>query len=145
MDADACPGRGIIVRAARARALPVILFCNDAHELADDYAEVRVCDRVDQSVDLAIANAMTAADLVVTQDYGLAALALGRGARALGPTGRPYTNENIDALLDLRHAAGKARRAGRHTRGPAKRNREDDARLAAALEELLPAATAPDG
>ena len=77
-------------------------------------------------------------DIVVTQDYGVAALALGKGARAIHQSGRWYTDDNIDTLLMERHLAKKARRSGKHhLKGPAKRTEEDDRKFAESFERMI--------
>ena len=50
-------------------------------------------------------------DIVVSQDYGVAAMALGKNAYAIHQSGKWYTNENIDQMLMERHLNKKARRA----------------------------------
>ena len=76
---------------------------------------------------------------MVTQDYGVAAMALGKGAYAIHQSGRQYTDENIDRMLMERHLAKKARtgRGKHHLRGPAKRTAQDDERFAVAFTELM--------
>ena len=78
-------------------------------------------------------------DIVVTQDYGVAAMALGKGAFAIHQSGKWYTNENIDQMLMERHLNKKARRASsrNHIKGPRKRTDEDDQRFAESFEKLL--------
>ena len=49
-------------------------------------------------------------DIVVSQDYGVAAMALGKGAYAINQSGKWYTNDNIDRMLMERHINKKARR-----------------------------------
>ena len=66
------------------------------------------------AVDLALINLCKSGDIVVTQDYGVAALALGKGAKAVHQSGRWYTEENIDALLMERHLAKKARQSSKN-------------------------------
>ena len=80
-----------------------------------------------------------AGDIVVTQDYGVAAMALGKGAYAIHQSGKWYTNENIDRMLMERHLNKKARKATHknHVKGPKKRTAEDDVRFAASLEKLI--------
>ena len=51
-------------------------------------------------------------DVVITQDYGLAALCLARSAQALHPAGHAYTKDNIDALLTVRAESARLRRGG---------------------------------
>ena len=76
--------------------------------------------------------------IVVTQDYGVAALALGKGAKAIHQSGRWYTDENIDGLLMERHMAKVARRKSKnHLKGPAKRTDEDDRRFEESFRRLL--------
>jgi uncharacterized protein YaiI (UPF0178 family) len=75
----------------------------------------------------------------VTQDYGVAAMALGKKAYAIHQNGWQYTAENIDRLLMKRHIAKKARRSKKkvHLKGPAKRTEEDDDKFAAGLIRLI--------
>ena len=141
IDADACPVTAITERIPRARRIPVTLLCDTNHSLHSDYSTVMTVGAGADAVDLALVNLCQRGDIVVTQDYGLAALALGKGARAIHQSGLWYTDENIDGLLMERHLANKARRSGRsHGKGPAKRTREDDRRFAESLERLLEAA-----
>ena len=73
----------------------------------------------------------------MTQDFSLAAMALGKGAKAVNQNGLIFTDENIDKLLLERHIGQKVRRSGGRTRGPSKRTKEDDARFEAAFARLL--------
>lgn len=146
VDADACPVVRIVEDLAREYGLPVELLCDTSHVLHSEYSRIRVVGEGADAVDLALINRCRAGDVVVTQDYGVAALALGKGARAIHQSGRWYTEENIDGLLMERHLAQKARRSGRaHLKGPAKRTREDDRRFAESFERLIRASLALDG
>lgn len=131
VDADACPVVGIVERVAKEYEIPVILLCDTNHVLRSDYSEVKVIDAGRDAVDFALLGACSAGDIVVTQDYGVAAMILGKGAYGIHQSGKWYTNDNIDQLLMERHMAGKARRAKKkhHVKGPAKRTEEDDARF----------------
>jgi len=139
VDADACPVVAITVRLAKKRGLPVTLLCDTNHVLRDDYAQVRVIGAGADAVDFALINLCRRGDVVVTQDYGVAAMALGKGAYCIHQSGRRYTDDNIDLLLMERHLAKKARMAKskHHLKGPAKRTPEDDARFETAFEALL--------
>ena len=137
VDADACPVKKIIVRVAKKRQIPVTMISDTAHELGDGYSRIVTVDKEPDSVDYALMGLLKAGDVVVTQDYGLAAMALGKGARAINQNGLVYTDANIDRLLMERHIGGKARRAGKRTKGPPKRKPEDDARFEAAFIVLL--------
>lgn len=151
VDADACP-RGVmsLLRALQGeygyRLITVASF-NHNIEGAD---HVMVGDGPDEA-DLAVASRVRKGSLVVTQDWGLAALVLARDGRALSPNGYEYTPERIDFLLDERHTKAKLRRAGRRTRGPKKRTPEDDLRFERLFRALLaeavsePTPTSVDG
>ena len=140
IDADACPVVDAAIKVANAARVPVILVCNDSHALNRPGAQTVTVLRGADSADLRLVNLLRPGDLVVTQDYGLAALCLARGAQALDQNGRVYTEDNIDALLSMRHVAGQIRRGGGRLRGPRKRTRQQDAAFAASLEKLLAAA-----
>ena len=142
VDADACPVVREAVEAGRLHRLPVTLLCDEHHLLASDYARVQHVSSGADAVDLALMNLCRRGDIVVTQDYGLAAMVLGKGAFAIHHTGKQYTNENIELMLMERHMARKARRASgkHHLRGPARFTNEDRMRFRAALEQLISAA-----
>ena len=139
VDADACPVRRLVVAVARRRGLPVVFVCDWRHVVDEGYGEVVSVDPGADSADFVLANRARSGDVVVTQDYGLAALALAKGARPIHPSGLVFTHENIEGLLAERHHSRKVRRSGGRTRGPKKRTAEDDDRFAAALERLLDA------
>lgn len=139
IDADACPVVRLTEAIARRHGVPVVLFCDTNHLLRSDYAAVRTVGAGRDAVDFALTAACRAGDVVVTQDYGLAAMVLGKGAHPIHQSGRLYTVENIDRLLFERHLAQKARRAKakHHLKGPARRTAADDAAFAESLERLL--------
>ena len=138
IDADACPVTRIAEGIARKHGIPVTLLCDTNHRLTSDYSTVRVIGAGTDAVDIALINLCSRGDLVVTQDYGVAALALGKGAKAIHQSGRRYTDENIDSLLMERHLAKKARRSGKHhLKGPARRTEEDDRRFAESFEQMI--------
>ena len=140
IDADACPVTRIAERIAKAHAVPVVLLCDTNHALSSDYSEIRVIGAGADAVDIALINLCRRGDVVVTQDYGVAALALGKGAKAIHQSGRWYTDENIDALLMERHMAKAARRRGRsHLKGPARRTEADDRRFEESFTRLIEA------
>jgi uncharacterized protein YaiI (UPF0178 family) len=139
VDADACPVKQIIVRLAKVWNIPVTMLIDTSHELNDGYSTVITVDKQADSVDYALMGLLSREDIVVTQDYGLAAMVLGKGARAVNQNGLVYTNDNIDKLLMERHIGQKVRRGGGKTKGPNKRTKEDDDRFESALERLLDA------
>ena len=138
VDADACPVTRIAERVAKERGIPVVLLCDTNHVLNSDYSEIRVIGAGADAVDIALINLCQRGDIVATQDYGVAALALGKGAKAIHQSGRWYTDENIDGLLMERHMAKVARRKSKnHLRGPAKRTEADDRRFEESFRQLI--------
>jgi uncharacterized protein YaiI (UPF0178 family) len=137
VDADACPVKDIIIRIARENNLPVTMIIDSSHELNDNYSTVITVEKGRDSVDLVLINRVKGGDIVVTQDYGLAALVLGKSAKALNQNGLIYSNDNMDRLLMERHIGQKVRRGGGRTKGPAKRTREDDERFTKAFREII--------
>lgn len=139
VDADACPVVKIIERIARKYDIPVHLFCDTNHVLNSDYSEVKTISAGADAVDIAVANECKKGDIVVTQDYGVAAMALGKGAYAIHQSGKVYTDDNIELMLAERYTAKKARMASskHHLKGPKKRTKEDDERFEKAFEQLI--------
>jgi len=137
VDADACPGRTIIENLGKKHNLDVIMYCDLNHVLNSDYSVIKYVDSGFQSVDMAVANEAKIKDIVVTQDFGVAAMVLGKKAYAISPKGYIYDDENIDRLLFERHMSQKVRRSGGKTAHPKKRSREDDERLQKNLLKLI--------
>lgn len=139
IDADACPVVGIAEDIATKYNISVTLLCDTNHVLTSDYSEVIVVGAGADAVDYKLISICHRGDIVVTQDYGVAAMALGKGAYAIHQSGKWYTDENIDQMLMERHLNKKARRASsrNHIKGPRKRTDEDDQRFAESFEKLL--------
>ncbi len=137
VDADACPVKKIIEDLARKSAIKVIMVSNYHHMINSEYAQLVVVDAASQSADLAIVNYAQKGDIVVTQDYGLASMALAKQAQVIHPQGNIYTLENIDGLLMQRYVNQKARRSRERISGPRKRQAEDDRHFQTSLERLL--------
>jgi len=137
VDADACPVKEIIVRLAKQHNITVTMLIDTSHQLYDGYSTVITVDKQADSVDFALMGLLTREDIVVTQDFGLAAMVLGKGARAVNQNGLVYTDGNIDKLLMDRHIGARVRRGGGKTKGPAKRTKEDNERFEAAFAKLL--------
>ena len=111
--------------------------------LQSDYSEVITVGAGADAVDFKLVSICQKGDLVVTQDYGVAAIILGKGAYGIHQSGKWYTNENIDQMLMERHLAKKARNAKKkhHLKGPAKRTEEDDQRFEESLRRLIDSVT----
>lgn len=139
VDADACPVIRIVEKVAKEYQIEVCLLCDTNHILQSDYSEVKIIGAGADAVDFALINLAKRGDIVVTQDYGVAAMALGKGCFGIHQSGRWYTNENIDQLLMERHMAKEARRASskHHLKGPRKRTKEDDERFEESFMKLI--------
>lgn len=139
IDADACPVVWIVEHVAKAYGIELILFCDTSHQIHSDYGQVVTVSKGNDAVDFALITHCRQGDLIVTQDYGVAAMALGKGAYALHQSGRRYTKENIDQMLFERHLAKESRRSGGRFRGkgPKKRTAEDDYRFETALRQMI--------
>lgn len=137
VDADACPVKEIIVRQAKSRELPVIMLIDTSHVLNDGYSEVITVDKGRDSADIRLVNLIQPGDLVVTQDFGVAAMALARGARALNQNGMVYDSGNMDRLLFERALGQKIRRAGGKAGKNKKRTKADDESFEASFCRIL--------
>ena len=139
VDADACPVTRIVEQVAKKNNIGCILLCDTNHVLASDYSEVKVIGSGPDAVDFALLNLCRRGDVVVTQDYGVAAMILGKGAYGIHQSGKWYTNQNIDQLLMERHLAKKARmgKGKHHLKGPSKRTVENDKHFLESFEKLI--------
>lgn len=147
VDADACPVVRIVEEVAEKYRIDVTLLCDTNHILTSDYSEVIVVGAGADAVDYKLISICHKGDIVVSQDYGVAAMALGKGAYAIHQSGKWYTNENIDQMLMERHLNKKARRGShkKHLKGPKKRTEEDDKRFAQSFEKLVLVARTQEG
>lgn len=156
IDADACPVTRESLDAARRFRLPCVVAGDSGHNLLN---HVRGHDPVEptdgfwvrvlqvgqgkDSADFAIVCELEEGDVVVTQDFGLASMALGRGAQAIGVRGHVYDRRTIDALMMVRHAEQAERRKPKRERGKIQGDKhpsftsEDRERFVRNLNELL--------
>lgn len=139
VDADACPVVDIVEKIAKKYNLSVTLLCDTNHILYSEYSEVIIVGAGMDAVDYKLISICHKGDIVVSQDYGVAAMALGKGAYAIHQSGKWYTNDNIDQMLMERHLNKKARRGSHrnHMKGPGKRTVEDDIRFEQSFERLI--------
>ena len=134
IDADGCP---VVDIAIKKRTIECILLCDTSHVFEKDGAKTLSFSKGADSVDFALVNMVRAGDLVITQDYGLAAMCLARKALVLNQDGMEYTADNIDALLAERHHSKKIRNAGGHLKGMHKRTPAQDVAFCAKLCDML--------
>lgn len=112
-------------------------FATPAMSLKEKNARVVTVDKGSDSADFALIRHVEPGDIVVTQDYGLAAMMLAKRGYPITQNGKRLTDANIDTLLLTRHAAKKARRGGYRLKGPSKRTAEQDKDFQAALRRLI--------
>lgn len=150
IDADACPVISETLDVARRAGVPVVIAGNTTQNLRrhirrSDPTQPNQGFWVDtlsvsvgaDSADFAIIEELQPFDIVVTQDIGLAAMALGRSAFAVGVRGREYTLATIDMDMELRHVEKKIRRQGGRTKGPAPFTEEDREHFTSVLERVV--------
>ena len=137
VDADACPVKDIIIKISKKHEIPVIMLVDTCHVIDDDYSQTIVVDKSPDSVDFVLVNKIEKGDIVVTQDYGVAAMSLSKGAKVINQNGMIYDNENMDKLLFERHVSQKIRRSGGRTPGPSKRKKEDNHIFKKVFSELI--------
>lgn len=137
IDADGCPVVDLTVRLAKKYGIECTILCDTSHEFNRDGAKTVVVEKGADSVDFKIVNLVSEGDIVVTQDYGLAAMCLARKAIPVSQNGLVYTDKNIDQLLFTRYVSKKIRNAGGRMKGPSKRTPEQDKAFEAALERLI--------
>lgn len=144
IDADACP-RSVLqisLQLGRKLSVPVWTVASFNHNISSDHHVV--VGNASQEADLKVMNLTEPGDIIVTQDFGLAAMVVAKGASALGPTGKEYRSETLDFLLEERELKAKFRRSGGRTKGPKKRTTEEDKQFEETLKRLLIQKTTPD-
>ena len=137
IDADGCPVVDITVNTANKEKIECIILCDTAHVFEKTGAKTVTVSKGMDSVDFALVNMVEKGDIVVTQDYGLAAMCLARRAIPVRQDGMVYTEQNIDALLAARHTAKKIRMSGGRLKGNSKRKTEENEVFETALKKLI--------
>ncbi len=126
VDADACPVKKNIEYIASLYAIPVTMYIDSSHVLESEYSSVVIVDKGIDSVDLKILKDLEVNDIVVTQDFGLASLALSKGASVINQNGLVFNEFNIERLLFERHLSAESRRRGNRSKYISKRKNSDD-------------------
>ena len=137
IDADGCPVVDETVALCKKYSMECMIICDTAHVFNKDGAETVVVEKGADSADFRLVNMLSKGDLAVTQDYGLAAMCLARGAVPISQNGLIYNEKNIDELLFSRFVSKKIRRAGGRLKGPSKRTPEQNEKFIHTLEKLL--------
>ncbi len=126
IDGDGCPVINLTIKVAKEKGIECILISDTAHVFDKYDIEVITVSKGADSVDFALVNMIKKGDIVVTQDYGLAAMCLAKQAIPVNQNGIIYNNENIDSLLFTRYLSKKVRMAGGRIKGPSKRNPQNN-------------------
>ncbi|MFV0401863.1 MAG: DUF188 domain-containing protein [Oscillospiraceae bacterium] len=137
IDADGCPVVDIALSAGKSYGVECIILCDTSHVFQREGARTITVSKGADSVDFALVNMVEPGDIVVTQDYGLAAMCLARRAVPISQDGMVYSSDNIEALLGARHTARKIRQSGGRLRGSKKRTPEQNEAFRRELEQLL--------
>ena len=138
IDADACPRavKDISLELAKKYNVKVTMVIDDAHVLNGDY-ETIIVGKGQDAVDHKIVEISQKLDILITQDYGLASILLSRVFGIINPSGFKYTAWNIDTLMFQRHMSAKERQGGKKTKGPKKRDQNQDKVFRELLEKML--------
>lgn len=137
IDADGCPVVDIVCEIAKQKSIECILICDTSHYFSKQGAKTITVSKGADSADFALVNMIKKGDVVITQDYGLAAMCLARMAIPISQNGMIYNDNNIDGLLLARHNAKKIRNAGGRLKGPSKRSKEQDTEFKIKFLDLL--------
>lgn len=137
IDADGCPVVDHAIRIAAKHKLRCKLICDTSHYFSREGAETITVSKGADSADYAIVNSMSKGDIVVTQDYGLAAMVLARGGHPVTQNGLIIQDDNISSMLESRHAAKRIRSGGGRLKGPSKRTKAQDEAFCSQLEHLI--------
>ena len=137
IDADGCPVVDIAVRTAKKNGIECTIICDTAHSIKREGANTVIVDKGADSADFRLVNLVSAGDIAITQDYGLAAMCLSKRAVVLNQDGKRYTEENISGLLEFRAVSAKIRRSGGRTKGLSKRTAQQDKDFERALIDII--------
>ncbi len=137
IDADGCPVVDLALKIATATGLESYIVCDTSHQIDRPNSKTIVVSKGADSVDFTIVNLVKAGDVILTQDYGLAAMGLSRGAKVITQNGMIISNENIDGLLASRYFSQKLRNSKVRMKGPAKRTTQHNQQFEIGFRMLL--------
>lgn len=138
VDADACPVKEEVLRVAERHQLAIAFVSNSWMRLPESplVERVMVAEGPDAADDW-IATRIGARDIAVTADIPLASRCLAAGAKVIGPTGKPFTNQGIGMALAMRDLQRHLRETGESRGFNASFTREDRSRFLQALEQAV--------
>ncbi len=137
IDADGCPVVKQTLDLCQRHQLPVIIVKNHAVKITSDYAQVITVDNTRDAADFYIASHASKGDLVITQDYGLAAMVLGKNCYVMNQNGLEITSSNVDFILENRHLSAQNRnKRGQYTKHK-KRSPQDNQQFINQFEAFI--------
>ena len=136
IDGDGCPVIDIVISVGKKFNMDIIIMCDTSHIFNKEGAKTMVFSKGADSVDFALINTVQKEDILITQDYGLAAMAINKAKYVINQNGLIYNNENIDRLLYSRHISKKIRNSGGRVKGSKKRTKEDDINFERVLTQI---------
>jgi len=138
VDADACPVKQEVYRVANRYGLDVTLVANAWMRVPNERAiALKVVDGGLDAADDWIVEHVTSCDIVITADIPLASRCLKQGARVIGPTGKPFTEDNIGQAVAARELLSELRVLGEITGGPPPMKKSDRSRFLHQLDEII--------
>ncbi len=144
VDGDACPVINIIEEIAREYNLELYIFFDVNHDITINYGQKVRVDEEYQEADMKIYNSCKKKDIVITGDYGLACILIGKGVTVIDPRGNIFSDYNIEYLLMQRHQSAKIRRATGRQQSHKRRKKEDDFKFVRVLKKEISAANKND-
>ena len=138
VDADACPVKQEVYRVASRYRLNVTLVANSWMRVPNErWIALEVVEDGFDAADDWIVEHVKPHDMVVTADIPLANRCLKKGARVIGPTGKPFTEKNIGQAVATRNLLSELRDAGEITGGPPPLEKRDRSRFLQQLDEVI--------
>lgn len=139
IDGDACPVIKITENIAKDFKIECEIFCDTCHVIKSNYSKITITGQGSDAADFKLINSCESGDIVITQDYGVASMALGKKCHVTHQSGKWFTSDNIDGLLSMRHISRKLRqsKSRNHLKGPKKRTTEDDENFRSSLIKLI--------
>ena len=138
IDADACPVKQEVYRVAGRYRLEVTLVANSWMRIPKEkWIILEVVDSGFDAADDWIVEKVQPLDVVITADVPLASRCIKAGARVIGTTGKPFTDDNIGQAVATRNLLEELRGAGEITGGPPPLQKSDRSRFLQKLDEVI--------
>ena len=138
IDADACPVKQEVYRVASRCGLDVTLVANSRMRIPNEpWISLEIVANGLDAADDWIVEHVQPHDIVVTADIPLASRCLKKGARVIGTTGKPFTEDNIGQSVATRDLLSELRDRGEMMGGPPPLKKRDRSRFLQQLDEII--------